>query len=116
VLYRSGLAMTLSLLARERVDDVAARAAGVEQAVAEHDLAPLPSADPAGFEALARRLDAHLLSAPRDGLVSTVCAVARGGAGRARVGRERPYVSSVLQIVGRALGYPPDVLSERLAA
>ena len=109
MLYRSGLAMTLSLLARERVDDVAARAAGVEQAVAEHDLAPLPSADPAGFEALARRLDAHLLSAPRDGLVSTVCAVAR-------VGRERPYVSSVLQIVGRALGYPPDVLSERLAA
>lgn len=108
-LLRAGLAMTLSALSRENVADAPARAAQIERARADAGLAELPTFDPIGFEALARRLDAHLLPDQREALIEVACVVSRSG-------RAKPYVSSVLQILSGALGYSVEEITARLAA
>lgn len=108
-LYRAGWAMTLAGLAREHVDDRPARAAEIARASAAAGLVELPTFDAAGFEALARRLDAHLLPDQRDELITAACDIGR-------LGRANPYASPVLQTVGGALGYSSDELTSRLTS
>jgi predicted ATPase len=64
---------------------------------------------PIGFEALARRLDAHLLPDQREELITIACDVSRSG-------NVTPSFSSVLQILGGALGYSMEEIKSRLAA
>jgi hypothetical protein len=108
-LFRSGLAMTLSALSREHVDDPPVRAAEIARASTASGLASLPTFDPIGFEALARRLDAHLLPDQREELITIACDVSRSG-------NVTPSFSSVLQILGGALGYSMEEIKSRLAA
>jgi hypothetical protein len=108
-LFRAGLAMTLSGLSREHVDDPLARAAEIARAYVAAGIASLPTFDPGGFDALARRLDAHLLPDQREELITAACDVGRSG-------RARPYFSSVLQMISGALGYSLEEITSRLAA
>lgn len=108
-LWRSGLAMVLVALSHERVDDPHGRAATITRVSQAEGLAPLPPFDAGGFEALVRRLDAHLRPDQRERLVAAACDVGRSG-------RARPYVSSVLQVLGAALGYHAESLAARLGA
>lgn len=107
-LAQDALAMTLSALAQERVENPGARAAAISEVSSAAGLTALPALDPVEFEALARRLDAHLLPEERDTLVARVCVVSRQG-------RTVPYVFSILQTLGGALGYSVEELSQRLA-
>jgi hypothetical protein len=108
-LFRAGLAMTLSGMSREHVDDPPVRAAEIARASTAAGLASLPTFDPMGFETLARRLDARLLPDQREELVKTACDVGRSG-------RATPALSSVLQILGGTLGYSLEEIKSRLAA
>ena len=108
-LFRAGMAMTLSGLARQPVDDAPARAAEVGRARAAAGLGSLPAFDAIGFDALTRRLDAHLLPDQRDALVDAACQVSRSG-------RTKPFASSVLQTLTGALGYSLEEITTRLAA
>jgi hypothetical protein len=108
-LFRSGLAMTLSALSREHVDDPPARSADIARASAASGLASLPTFDAIGFDALTRRLDAHLLPDQREELIKIACDVGRSGLAK-------PYCSSVLQILGGALGYSLEEITSRLTA
>lgn len=105
-LYRMGLAAALAALSHERVDDPDGRAAAIARVAQDEGLASLPAFDAGGFEALARRLDAHLRPEQREGLIRVACDVGRSG-------RVRPFVSSVLQVLGGALGYGAEALEER---
>jgi hypothetical protein len=106
-LFRSGLAMTLAALSREHVDDPPVRSAEIARASTASGLASLPTFDAIGFEALARRLDAHLLPDQREDLITIACDVGRSGLAK-------PYCSSVLQILGGALGYCLEEITSRL--
>ncbi len=108
-LFRVGWAMTLAGLSCERVDRPALRAAEVARAVSEAGFASLRTFDAASFEALGRKLDAHLLPDQRHELVESACDVGRSG-------RLQPYPSPVLQTLGRALGYSVEEMMSRLTA
>jgi len=107
-LFRAGWTMTLAGLCRESVDDPTARAAAIAR-LSGAGLASLPVFDAFGFEALARRLDAHLLPEERAELIDAACVVARSG-------RAKPYASPVLQTLGGALGYSVEEITMRLTA
>lgn len=105
-LYRTGLAMALAALSHEGVDDPDGRAAAIARVAHREGLASLPAFDAGGFEALARQLDAHLRPEQRERLIGAACDVGRSG-------RVRPFVSSVLQVLGGALGYGAEALEAR---
>jgi hypothetical protein len=107
-LFRAGLAMTLSGMSREHVDDPPVRAAEIARASTASGLASLPTFDPIGLEALTRRLDAHHLPEQREQLIKTACDVARSG-------RAKPYAASVLHTLAGALGYSMEEITSRLA-
>ncbi|MFN0029440.1 MAG: hypothetical protein ACKV2O_19980 [Acidimicrobiales bacterium] len=108
-LYRSGLALTLAGLSRERVDDPPPRAAEIARACAAAGFESLQSFDSASFEALVRRLDARLLPDQRQALMRVAYDVSRSG-------RTAPRPSPVLQTLGSALGLSVEEMTSGLTA